>query len=58
MVMDRIVSYCECCEPGPVEFEKIEENDEYVIAKCTKCGKVTKFDWHVWYGVCPEDVHV
>ena len=57
-MLDKIFSYCDCNGMEPVEFEKIEENEEYVIARCTKCGKITKFPWNIWYGVCPEDVYV
>ena len=55
-MVDKITSYCDCSGVDPVEFEKVEEN-EYVIARCTKCGRITNFRWNVWYGILfPEEV--
>jgi len=63
---DKIISYCECSvyetEEGeywePVEFEKIGEEGDDIIARCVKCGRVERWKWWLWEGILPEDIYL
>jgi len=52
----RVLSYCDCSGEEPVEFEKVREEGDYILARCTRCGRLEVFSFRVWHGLLfPED---